>query len=138
MKASAPATTSRGSCNKDGIRELKMLQGFENEELGVFFNLLQRVRKATDDDDDLLTLMWSGSRDTSVPLRRSHPGNSPGVESMERAEQKEKILSPAQAEAGLESTQSSIAKIDDFDSTLYFSMIRVEYLQGEIKREFFR
>ncbi|HMI48518.1 MAG TPA: hypothetical protein VK481_07600, partial [Gemmatimonadaceae bacterium] len=43
---------------KDGIRELKMLQGFELEELEVFFNLLQRVRKATDDDDDLLTLMW--------------------------------------------------------------------------------
>ncbi|MFL5467634.1 MAG: HEAT repeat domain-containing protein, partial [Gemmatimonadaceae bacterium] len=61
----------------------------------------------------------------------------PGVESMERAEQKEKILSPAQAEAGLESTQSSIAKLDDFDSTLYFLDDReVEYLQQEIKREF--
>ena len=43
---------------KDGIRELKMLKGFEGEELGTFFDLLQRVRKATDDDDDLLTLMW--------------------------------------------------------------------------------
>ena len=61
----------------------------------------------------------------------------PGVESMERAEQKEKILSPAQAEAGLESTQSSIAKLDDFDSTLYFLDDReLEYLEGEIKREF--
>jgi hypothetical protein len=56
---------------------------------------------------------------------------------MERAEQKEKILSPAQAEAGLESTNSSIAKLDDFDSTLYFLDDReVEYLQAEIKREF--
>ena len=43
---------------KDGIRELTMLKGFEQEELSVLFNLLQRVRKATDDDDDLLTLMW--------------------------------------------------------------------------------
>jgi len=56
---------------------------------------------------------------------------------MERAEQKEQILSPAQAEAGLESTQSSIAKMDEFDATLYFLDDReVEYLQGEIKREF--
>ena len=123
---------------KDGIRELKMLEGFEQEELGVFFNLLQRVRKATDDDDDLLTLMWEREFVTLqyryVDLTQE---SGPGVESMERAEQKEKILSPAQAEAGLESTQSAIAKMDEFDSTLYFLDDReVEYLQGEIKREF--
>ncbi len=123
---------------KDGIRELKMLRGFENDELAIFFNLLQRVRKATDDDDDLLTLMWEREFATLqyryVDLTQE---SGPGVESMERAEQKEKILSPAQAEAGLEATQSSIAKLDDFDSTLYFLDDReVEYLHGEIKREF--
>jgi HEAT repeat protein len=123
---------------KDGVRELKMLKGFEQEELGVFFNLLQRVRKATDDDDDLLTLMWEREFVTLqyryVDLTQD---GGPGVESMERAEQKEKILSPAQAEAGLESTQSSIANMDEFDATLYFlDEGEVEYLQGEIKREF--
>jgi HEAT repeat protein len=123
---------------KDGIRELKMLKGFEQEELGILFNLLQRVRKATDDDDDLLTLMWEQEfamlQYRYVDLTQE---TGPGVESMERAEQKEKILSPAQAEAGLESTKSSIASLDDFDSTLYFLDEReVEYLQSEIKREF--
>src|SRR3954468_7833560 len=122
---------------KDGIRELTMLKGFELEELGVLFNLLQRVRKATDEDDDLLTLMWERE---FVSLQYRYVDltqeSGPGVESMERAEQKEKILSPAQAEAGLESTQSTIAKLDDFDSTLYFLDDReVEYLQQEIKRE---
>lgn len=123
---------------KDGIRELKLLKGFEQDELSVFFNLLQRVRKATDDDDDLLTLMWEREFVTLqyryVDLTQE---GGPGVESMERTEQKEKILSPAQAEAGLESTQTSIAKMDDFDSTLYFlDDHEVEYLEGEIKREF--
>lgn len=123
---------------KDGIRELTMLKGFELEELSVLFNLLQRVRKATDDDDDLLTLMWEREFVTLqyryVDLTQE---GGPGVESMERQEQKEKILSPAQAEAGLESTQSSIASMEDFDSTLYFLDDReVEYLQQEIKREF--
>ncbi len=123
---------------KDGIRELKILQGFEEEELAVLFDILQRVRKATDDDDDLLTLMWEREFATLqyryVDLTAE---GGPGVESMERAEQKEKILSPAQAEAGLQSTNSSIAKLDDFDATLYFLDDReVEYLQGEIKREF--
>jgi HEAT repeat protein len=123
---------------KDGIRELKILQGFEDEELAILFDILQRVRKATDDDDDLLTLMWEREFATLqyryVDLTAE---GGPGVESMERAEQKEKILSPAQAEAGLQSTNSSIAKLDDFDATLYFLDDReVEYLQGEIKREF--
>ena len=123
---------------KDGIRELKILQGFEEEELAILFDILQRVRKATDDDDDLLTLMWEREFATLqyryVDLTAE---GGPGVESMERAEQKEKILSPAQAEAGLQSTNSSIAKLDDFDATLYFLDDKeVEYLQGEIKREF--
>ncbi|HXL86927.1 MAG TPA: hypothetical protein VN927_06935, partial [Gemmatimonadaceae bacterium] len=123
---------------KDGIRELKMLKGFEEEELGTLFDLLQRVRKATDDDDDLLTLMWerefAALQYKYVDLTAE---TGPGVESMERAEQKEKILSPAQAEAGLETTNSSIANLDDFDSTLYFLDDKeVEYLQGEIRREF--
>ena len=123
---------------KDGIRELKILQGFEEEELAILFDILQRVRKATADDDDLLTLMWERE---FVSLQYRYVDltqeGGPGVESMERAEQKEKILSPAQAEAGLESTKSSIAKMDDFDATLYFLDDReVEYLQNEIKREF--
>jgi HEAT repeat protein len=123
---------------KDGIRELTMLKGFELDELSTFFGLLQRVRKASDDDDDLLTLMWEREFATLqyryVDLTQE---GGPGVESMERQEQKEKILSPAQAEAGLESTKSSIATMDDFDSTLYFlDDHEVEYLQQEIKREF--
>jgi HEAT repeat protein len=123
---------------KDGIRELTMLKGFEQEELGVLFNLLQRVRKATDDDDDLLTLMWEREfADLQYRYVDLTQESGPGVESMERQEQKEKILSPAQAEAGVESTQSSLAKLDDFDSTLYFlDDHEVEYLQSEIKREF--
>ena len=123
---------------KDGIRELKMLKGFEEEELGIFFTLLHSVRKATDEDDDLLTLMWerefANLQYRYVDLTAE---SGPGVESMERAEQKEKILSPAQVEAGLESTTSSLAKLDDFDSTLYFLDDReVEYLHQEVKREF--
>lgn len=77
---------------KDGIRELTMLKGFEEDELGVLFNLLQRVRKASDDDDDLLTLMWEREFVTFqyryVDLTQE---SGAGVESMERAEQKERF-----------------------------------------------
>ena len=123
---------------KDGIRELKFLKGFETEDLSTLFDLLQRVRKAGVEDDDLLTLMWE--REFATLQYRYvdltvEAGS--GVESMERAEQKEKLLSPAQVEAGPESTMSSVARLDDFDSTLYFlDDNEVEYLQAEIKKEF--
>ena len=123
---------------KDGIRELTMLKGFEDEDLGTLFDMLQRVRKAGDEDDDLLTLMWEREFATLqyryVDLTME---SGPGVESMERAEQKDKLLSPKDTEAGPESTQSSLTKLDDFDSTLYFlDDAEVEYLQSEVKREF--
>lgn len=123
---------------KDGIRELKFLKGFETEDLATLFDLLQRVRKAGVEDDDLLTLMWE--REFATLQYRYvdltvEAGS--GVESMERAEQKEKLLSPAQVETGPESTMSSVARLDDFDSTLYFlDDSEVEHLQAEIKKEF--
>lgn len=45
---------------KDGIRELRMLPGFEGEESGRFLDLLVRSRKALPEEDDLLTLLWQG------------------------------------------------------------------------------
>ncbi len=121
---------------KDGIRELTFMTGFEDEDLGSLFDLMQRVRRAGADDDDLLTLMWerefASMRYKYVDLLVE---GGQAIESMERSEQKEKILSPAQAESA-ETTSSSVT-MSDFDSALYFLDDReVEYLQTEIKREF--
>jgi len=43
---------------KDGIREVRILRGFEQDELGKFLDVVQRARKATPEDDDLLTMLW--------------------------------------------------------------------------------
>lgn len=123
---------------KDGIRELTFLKGFEDDELSGLFDLIQRVRRAGPDDDDLLTLMWekefSALRYKYIDLL-AEVGQ--GIESMDRSEQKEKILSPAEAEAGTPQTNTSVTQMSDFDSALYFLDDReVEYLQSEIKREF--
>lgn len=122
---------------KDGIRELTFLEGFENDDLSDLFDLMQRVRRATVDDDDLLTLMWerefSSMRYKYVDLLIEA---GPGVESMERSEQKEKILSPAEAEAG-PADNTPVTQMSDFDSALYFlDETEVDYLQSEIQREF--
>ncbi|MEX2110087.1 MAG: HEAT repeat domain-containing protein [Gemmatimonadaceae bacterium] len=123
---------------KDGLRELTLLKGFEDEDLGSLFDVLQRVRKGGADDDDLLTLMWEREFSTVRYKYVDLTEGGPGVESMERAEQKEKLLSPAEAESGgPETTSSSIAQLGDFDSALYFLDDKeIEYLQTEIAREF--
>src|SRR5690606_17305196 len=46
------------TCYKDGLRELTLLQGVEEGEITIFLDILQRVRKASPDEDDLLTLLW--------------------------------------------------------------------------------
>ena len=122
---------------KDGIRELTFLEGFETEDLSNLFDLMQRVRRASVEDDDLLTLMWEREFST---LRYKYVDllveAGPGIESMERSEQKEKILSPAEAEKGTAESKPA-TQMSDFDSALYFlDETEVEYLQGEIKREF--
>ena len=45
---------------KDGIRELRLLPGFEGEESLRFLDLLVKARKAQPEEDDLLTLLWQG------------------------------------------------------------------------------
>lgn len=45
---------------KDGVRELRLLPGFEGEESGRFLDLLVLARKALPEEDDLLTLLWQG------------------------------------------------------------------------------
>src|SRR5688500_20235173 len=43
---------------KDGMRELTMLPGFEDEELAMLLEIVQRTRLASADDDDMLTRLW--------------------------------------------------------------------------------
>lgn len=123
--------------HKDGIRELRIAQGFERADLQVMLDVLQRSRKASADDDDLLTMMWESEFD-SLQYKYVDIGGEGGsdIESLERAETRERIMAPAQAEADAP-LKSSIAKMEDYDSTLYFLDDReIEYLQTEIKRDF--
>ncbi len=125
---------------KDGIRQLTMLRGFEEHELEVVLELIQRTRLAHADGDDLLTLLWEheftsfqykyvevGAETAGTPIaRRTH-------------EQGERIVSPRSLESGPEEVlvSSSIARMDEYDSTLYFLDEReIDYLQREIRSDF--
>jgi hypothetical protein len=139
---------------KDGIRELRIEKGFEEADLARLFDILQRVRKASADDDDLLTLMWEcefGSLQYKYTDIGVDGGSAPFA-GFESGEKHERIVSPAEtegrdaapaaagdAQGGTEAPlrSSNIAKMEDYDSTLYFLDDReIEYLQSEIKRDY--
>ena len=87
---------------KDGIRELKFLQGFEKDDLPVFLQILQKARTASPDDDDLLTLMWEqefGYLQYRYVDFVTDSGSGAGpVEALKSSEPPEKIESPRDVE----------------------------------------
>ena len=122
---------------KDGIRELRMEKGFEGADLSTLLDILQRIRKASADDDDLLTMMWEAEF-SALQYKYVDIGVEGGgdLEGLEPGQPRERIMAPSQEEGGAP-LRSSIAKMEDFDSTLYFLDDReIEYLQSEIKRDF--
>ncbi len=128
---------------KDGVRELTLLKGFEDAELVKLLTILQRVRKATPDDDDLLALLWEQD---FLHLRYRYVDlGLEGAAPLEDGGEPPEPLSPeevraANAGAAADSTDESsidVVNMADFDSTLYFlDEKEIDYLQGEITREY--
>lgn len=122
---------------KDGVREVRLLAGFEGEEVVKLLEILQRARKASPDEDDLLTLLWEADfvhlryRYVDLGLEPAAPLTD-GMQATERPphELREEV------ERSVESTPS-VVNVADFDSTLYFLDEReIEYLRGEVRREY--
>jgi HEAT repeats len=124
---------------KDGVRELTMLPGFENEELGILLQLIQRTRLASSDDDDILSLLW-GQEFSCFQYRYVELGGEAGTPlAGAAAEPGSRIESPQSVESGAAEVLSSsaVARMDDYDSTLYFlDDGEVDYLQREIRNDF--
>jgi HEAT repeat protein len=123
---------------KDGIRELVFRTGFEEGELLLLLSLMQRARLASAEDDDLLTLLWE--HDFSfLQYKYVELGalSSASVESL-RGEIPEKIVAPGEVESEAQTlASSSVAKMDEYDSTLYFlDDHEIQYLRDEVRKDF--
>jgi HEAT repeat protein len=123
---------------KDGVRELSFRRGFEGDELIILLILMQRARLASAQDDDLLTLLWEHDF-TSLQYRYVDLAMDTGspLDSI-RGEAVEKIVSPTDVETEAHNlASSSITRMEEYDSTLYFlDEAEVDYLQAEIRRDF--
>jgi hypothetical protein len=123
---------------KDGIREVQFLPGFETEELPTLLDIMQRIRKASPEEEDLLTLLWEGDfsllkyRYVDLGLEAAAPlADGLDAKPPERVDA-EQIRREVEA-----SKTSGVIDIADFDATLYFlDESEIEYLRGEIKREY--
>jgi HEAT repeat protein len=123
---------------KDGIRELELQRGFDAQELTRFLDIIQRVRKASPDEDDLLTLLWEADF-TLLRYRYVDLMN----ESAAPLEDGQEIETPADAHVDREELQAAqqspagVVSMADFDATLYFLEEReIEYLKTEVQREY--
>ena len=127
---------------KDGIREIKISKGFEEAEVIKFLEIIQRARKGSADEDDLVTMLWEADL-TLLAYKYVDLLQEGGGAGSELADGGE-VTAPgagevrrAAEEAVEESRAGGIVNMADFDGTLYFLDDReVEYLQDEIKREY--
>ena len=122
---------------KDGVRELVLHKGFEDAELVVLLTLMHRARLAATGDDDLLTFLWE--HDFSR-LQYRYIELADGTAPLDgiRGEPRERIVAPNEVENEAQQlASSSITRMDEYDSTLYFlDDAEIEYLQDEIRRDF--
>jgi hypothetical protein len=121
---------------KDGIRELTFQPGVEAEELAILLEIVNRVRKASPEEDDLLTLLWEHEfvhlKYRYVDLAADAAPEIPGADA---SSQPATVTPPAQMEALEE--RPGIIRLDELDSALYFlEEGEIEYLRAEVHAEY--
>jgi HEAT repeat protein len=122
---------------KDGVRELRISRGFEQEELVPLLDIIQRVRLSLPDEDDLLTLLWEREfahlryryidvgTDSSPPLERHD------VDDEVLAEDRQQEVQP------MDVTMPGVVNLEDYAGSLYFlDDHEVAYLQDEVRKEY--
>ncbi len=131
---------------KDGVRELRFARGFDEEELPKLLDILQRVRKASPTEDDLLTMLWQGDfaylryRYVDMSVEPTTPLGD-GGEKLADSQIDTRLRAEEEAVEGEETLDSSprsgVVNMSDFDGTLYFlDEKEIEYIQTEVRREY--
>ena len=130
---------------KDGLRELRICKGFEMTDMDAIMEIIQRVRSATADDDDLLTILWEQEFST-FEYKYVGAGGGTGdtpYDPLEAGAAPERLPPPGEVERGGSEQLVSSAKpagvvsMDDFDSTLYFlDEKEIEYIHNEIAKDY--
>jgi HEAT repeat protein len=128
---------------KDGMRELTIHRGAEDEELPRFLETVNKARfLATDAGDDLLTLLWALEFenikyhfiDFFAEGGGELPGPSGPAGGTGSAEERKSLAAAEAAEKA-----KSVIDLEEIDSTLYFlDEQEISYLAAELEEEYKR
>lgn len=128
---------------KDGVRELRFQKGFEQEDLVAFLDIVQRARRNSPDEDDMLVMLWErdllylrykyvelsedgvlGSGELT-PHFEPHAVEPPGPND------------PVQPGESLLESRPGLINLENFDATLYFlDDAEMAYLRDEVDKEY--
>jgi len=136
---------------KDGIREISLLPGIEQDDLGKFLGVIQRAKKSRGEGDDLLTILWEADLvyfkyhyvdllaegvEIPVPGAGGTEAQLQGV--IQEETQPEEAAGQEQGAQQAEKPKGTVNR-DDFNPTLYSLDPReMDSLQQEIKLEMAR
>jgi HEAT repeat protein len=132
---------------KDGIREITLIKGLEEEEIERLLAVLHQARYAREDADDLLTLLWGAELQCftfhyidplaeAVDLPEAGPGANPAQLEAARADEgtEEEEGGEPSAEAASDEEKKSLQ--EGFNPTLYALDPReMELLRRELQTE---
>jgi len=124
---------------KDGLRELRLSKGVEEQEVVGLIDVITRVRKAGSDEDDLLTVLWE--KEFSHIRYRYVDLLVDGLQPLDVSEETKdhKLVDPSQVQepAREDILPAGVVSLDDFNTTLYFLEEReIEYLRTAVQREY--
>ena len=138
---------------KDGLREVTLTRGFEGSELEQLIEIIPRVRRATAEEDDLITILWEKEftflsyrhvdleqEGVAAPSAVPDPGRAPamaGVPVQDPAVVSQQARAEAAANPETLKERPGVVKLEDFDSTPYFlDESEVEYIRRDLAREY--
>jgi len=138
---------------KDGVRELRFAKGVEDTEIIRFLEIVTRARKATLDNDDLITMLWEAdlagltykymdlqTEGGEASTDDSEDGDEDASFQMKQAESEPAppaVIVAGTEQASREAKASGVVNMADFDATLHFLDEKESaYLRQEIEREY--
>jgi hypothetical protein len=109
---------------KDGLRDLRFAKGVEESEIVRFLDILCRARKATIDDDDLVTMLWEADFTLIGYSHRDLQADEVDTGGISRVQGPPADISPEEVQLSIEQSAthrtSGVVNMADFDQTLHF------------------
>jgi HEAT repeat protein len=128
---------------KDGLRELRFVKGAEETEAIRLLDIIARARKATIDDDDLVTMLWEADFTCIGYSYRDVQPDDVDTGGISKVQGPPTDISPEEVQLAMEQTTgthavpSGVVNMADFDQTVHFLDEReADYLKQEIAREY--